>query len=52
VLDALWGRRAQVELRTLDVHVGRLRRALGDDGTPGLIRTVRGAGYTLEPAAG
>jgi two-component system phosphate regulon response regulator PhoB len=52
VLDALWGRRAKVELRTLDVHVGRLRRALGDDGTPGLIRTVRGAGYTLEPAAG
>ncbi len=52
VLDALWGRRAQVELRTLDVHVGRLRRALGDDGTPGLIRTVRGAGYALEPAAG
>ena len=52
VLDALWGRRAQVELRTLDVHVGRLRRALGDDGTTGLIRTVRGAGYALEPAAG
>lgn len=52
VIDALWGPRANIEPRTLDVHVGRLRKALGDDAAPGLIRTVRGAGYVLDEATG
>jgi len=51
VIDSLWGRRAHIEPRTLDVHIGRLRKAIGDDEATGLIRTVRGAGYVLDEAA-
>ena len=47
LLDRVWGRDIYVDTRTVDVHVGRLRKALcaheGDDP----IRTVRGAGYAL-----
>ena len=49
LLDAVWGSDAQVETRTVDVHIGRLRRALdrrGGEGDP--IRTVRSAGYSLD----
>ena len=46
LLDAIWGSDVHVETRTVDVHIGRLRRALGGDGDP--IRTVRSAGYSLE----
>ncbi len=49
LLDRVWGRDVYVETRTVDVHVGRLRKALkaaGADGTDP-IRTVRGAGYAL-----
>ncbi len=52
VIDALWGRHANIDPRTLDVHVGRLRKALGDHPAPGLIRTVRGAGYVLDDPIG
>lgn len=47
LLDAVWGSDVYVETRTVDVHIGRLRRALGAmaDGDP--IRTVRSAGYAL-----
>lgn len=47
LLDRVWGRDIYVDTRTVDVHVGRLRKALkaGDHGDP--IRTVRGAGYAL-----
>jgi len=47
LLDRVWGRDIYVDSRTVDVHVGRLRKALkaGDHGDP--IRTVRGAGYAL-----
>ncbi len=52
LLDAVWGSDVYVEARTVDVHVGRLRKALnrGDEADP--IRTVRSAGYALdlEPA--
>ena len=52
LLDAVWGSDAQVETRTVDVHIGRLRRALGGDGARGgegdPIRTVRSAGYSLD----
>lgn len=48
LLDRVWGRTADVDLRTVDVHVGRLRKALReyDDRDP--IRTVRGFGYALD----
>ena len=53
LLDRVWGRDTDVDLRTVDVHVGRLRKALsgGTDG-PDLIRTVRGAGYALDDENG
>jgi two-component system, OmpR family, phosphate regulon response regulator PhoB len=48
LLDGVWGRDAFIDGRTVDVHVGRLRKALirGCDSDP--IRTVRGAGYAFE----
>ncbi len=48
LLDAVWGSDVYVEARTVDVHVGRLRKALdvGDSANP--IRTVRSAGYSLD----
>ena len=48
LLDAVWGANTYVEVRTVDVHVGRLRKALRKDGDPDLIRTVRSAGYALD----
>jgi two-component system, OmpR family, phosphate regulon response regulator PhoB len=48
LLDAVWGSGAYVEVRTVDVHVGRLRKALKRPGAPDLIRTVRSAGYSLD----
>jgi two-component system, OmpR family, phosphate regulon response regulator PhoB len=47
LLNRVWGREADVDTRTVDVHVGRLRKALNQGGTEDLIRTVRGAGYAL-----
>ena len=49
LLDAVWGSDVYVEARTVDVHVGRLRKALsiGDD-SANPIRTVRSAGYALD----
>ncbi|MBL8536062.1 MAG: phosphate regulon transcriptional regulator PhoB [Hyphomonadaceae bacterium] len=48
LLDAVWGSDVYVEVRTVDVHIGRLRKALveGDESDP--IRTVRSAGYALD----
>jgi len=48
LLDAVWGANTYVEVRTVDVHVGRLRKALRRPGAPDLIRTVRSAGYALD----
>jgi len=48
LLDAVWGANTYVEVRTVDVHVGRLRKALRLPGSPDLIRTVRSAGYALD----
>lgn len=45
LLDRVWGDHVDIEERTVDVHVLRLRKALGDAGT--LIKTVRGMGYML-----
>lgn len=51
LLDRVWGREKDVDLRTVDVHVGRLRKALSVEGKADLIRTVRGAGYALDEQA-
>jgi len=51
LLDAVWGSDVYVEARTVDVHVGRLRKALNVDGTEDPIRTVRSAGYSLDESA-
>jgi len=48
LLDAVWGANTYVEVRTVDVHVGRLRKALRLPDAPDLIRTVRSAGYALD----
>ena len=49
LLDAVWGREVYVEARTVDVHVGRLRKALNrKDSDIDPIRTVRSAGYSLD----
>ena len=47
LLDRVWGRDIYVDTRTVDVHIGRLRKALGAHGGADPIRTVRGAGYAL-----
>jgi two-component system, OmpR family, phosphate regulon response regulator PhoB len=51
LMDAVWGPNTYVELRTVDVHVGRLRKALKTDGARDPIRTVRSAGYALDQQA-
>ena len=43
---SVWGDHVFIEERTVDVHIRRLRVALGDDGE-NLVQTVRGAGYKL-----
>jgi two-component system phosphate regulon response regulator PhoB len=48
LLDAVWAHDHEIELRTVDVHVRRLRKALNDGDRPDLIRTVRSAGYALD----
>ena len=49
ILDAVWGRAAGVDERTIDVHVGRLRKALLSAGRYDPITTLRGAGYRFDP---
>jgi two-component system phosphate regulon response regulator PhoB len=51
LMDAVWGPNTYVELRTVDVHVGRLRKALREGGAGDPIRTVRSAGYSLDQQA-
>jgi two-component system phosphate regulon response regulator PhoB len=49
LLDAVWNHDTEIEPRTVDVHVRRLRKALNAGGGRELIRTVRAAGYAFEP---
>ncbi len=51
LLNAVWGQDVYVELRTVDVHIRRLRRTLNAEGEADLVRTVRGAGYALKEDA-
>lgn len=48
LLDAVWGTDSDIELRTVDVHIRRLRKGIEIDGAPDPVRTVRSAGYALE----
>lgn len=48
IIDLAWGQNIYIEDRTIDVHIRRLRSALGGDNQPNLIRTVRGFGYSLD----
>ncbi len=47
LLDRVWGRDIYVDTRTVDVHIGRLRKALCVHGGDDPVRTIRGAGYAL-----
>ena len=49
LLDGVWGTESEIELRTVDVHIRRLRKALDVPGAKDPIRTVRSAGYAFEP---
>ena len=48
ILDHVWGHNIHVELRTVDAHIRRLRKAMNAGGRGDVIRTVRGAGYSFE----
>lgn len=48
LLDGVWGTESEIELRTVDVHIRRLRKALETNGGKDPIRTVRSAGYSFE----
>lgn len=48
LLDAVWGADVYVDARTVDVHIGRLRKALNQEGEVDPIRTVRSAGYAFD----
>jgi two-component system phosphate regulon response regulator PhoB len=48
LLDGVWGNEVYVDERTVDVHVGRLRKAINRGRNPDPIRTVRGAGYAFD----
>ncbi|QDM39845.1 phosphate regulon transcriptional regulator PhoB [Altererythrobacter sp. TH136] len=48
LLDGVWGSESEIELRTVDVHIRRLRQAIAVDGADDPVRTVRSAGYSLE----
>ncbi|WDR02295.1 phosphate regulon transcriptional regulator PhoB [Devosia algicola] len=48
LLDGVWGNDVYVDERTVDVHVGRLRKAINRGRAPDPIRTVRGAGYAFD----
>jgi two-component system phosphate regulon response regulator PhoB len=52
LLDGVWGRDVYIDERTVDVHVGRLRRALNRGRVSDPIRTVRGTGYSFDERFG
>ncbi|WP_295808368.1 phosphate regulon transcriptional regulator PhoB [uncultured Nitratireductor sp.] len=47
LLDNVWGETIYIDERTVDVHVGRLRKAVNQGRLPDVIRTIRGAGYAI-----
>jgi two-component system phosphate regulon response regulator PhoB len=51
LLDRVWGDNLNVDTRTVDVHIARLRKALSKASDVGFVRTVRGFGYSLDTSA-
>ena len=51
LLDSVWGQDSEIELRTVDVHIRRLRKAINAGAKADIIRTVRSAGYALDADA-
>jgi two-component system phosphate regulon response regulator PhoB len=51
LLDSVWGQDSEIELRTVDVHIRRLRKAINANADADIIRTVRSAGYALDAEA-
>ena len=51
LLDSVWGHDSDIESRTVDVHIRRLRKAINTKDRPDIIRTVRSAGYALDSGA-
>jgi two-component system phosphate regulon response regulator PhoB len=52
LLDSVWGMSAEIDERTVDVHIGRLRKALATGAEDDPIRTVRGSGYSFDETFG
>ena len=52
LLDGVWGRDIYIDERTVDVHIGRLRKTLNEGGDGDPIRTVRGSGYAFDERFG
>ena len=50
LLDNVWGETNYIDERTVDVHVGRLRKAVNNGSKADVIRTIRGAGYAINEA--
>ena len=50
MLDRVWGDQSEADVRTVDVHIRRLRKQLTKKGEADPIRTVRGEGYIIDPA--
>lgn len=48
ILDGVWGMNSDIDERTVDVHIRRLRKAINRDGETDPIRTVRAAGYAMD----
>ncbi|MBA3447503.1 MAG: phosphate regulon transcriptional regulator PhoB [Pseudaminobacter sp.] len=48
LLDNVWGETIYIDERTVDVHVGRLRKAVNTGRLPDVIRTIRGSGYSIQ----
>ncbi len=48
LLDRVWGEDAELEMRTVDVHIRRLRKAINIGSSGDLLRTVRSVGYALD----
>jgi two-component system phosphate regulon response regulator PhoB len=48
ILNKIWPNQVNVEIRTVDVHIRRLRKELNKNGEQDLIRTVRSAGYSID----
>ena len=47
IMDRVWGNKSEIDDRTVDVHIKRIRACLANDGYDKIIRTIRGEGYSV-----